>query len=116
MRCGLPSRPQCRIIRGCFDDRFGRGEVLLDEERGDGQHVGVGVEAIAGIIGGEVGGRSKGDSNEIADCVVVLGAIQPSERHATRIWRAGRDSVDPREERFRFGLFGPWAARRRHPP
>lgn len=57
-------------------DFFRRGEVFFHERRGERKHAGDVVEAIAGVIDGEVGGGPKGGGEEVAHGGVVFVAIE----------------------------------------
>ncbi len=61
-------------------DRLGGGEVLLHQERRQREDVADVVEAVADVVRGEVVGRPEVDPDEVADRVVVLLAIEPTER------------------------------------
>ena len=61
----------------------------------EGKHVADVVEAVAHVVRGEVFRRFEIDAAEVADRVVVLGAIEPPNRDAARILR--RCAVDLRQ-------------------
>ncbi len=66
-------------LPGRVDDFFGGGEVLFHEDRRHGEHVADVVEAVADVVGGEVVGRVEGDADEVADGVVVFGAVEAAD-------------------------------------
>ncbi len=100
-------------------DAFGGEQVALHQHRRDRQHVADVVEAIAGVVLGEVVGRAEIHAKEIANGVVVLRAIQPPDGDAARIGHGGAIDpidleVDPRRHGgHRFGI-GPRILLRRH--
>src|SRR5262249_24842900 len=57
------------------ENLVGGSEVLFEQNRLDGKYVADVVEAVANVIGGEVFGRLEVHTTEVADGVVVLGAI-----------------------------------------
>ena len=62
-------------------DFFRRGEVFFHERGRERKHVGDVIEAVAGIINGEVSGGLEGGGKQIAHGGVVFVAIQ-----AARLW------------------------------
>ena len=66
------------------DHRLGGGQVHLHQDRRDREHVADVVESIADIVGREVIGRAEVEADQVADRVVVLGAIEPPDRHPRR--------------------------------
>src|SRR5262249_9703210 len=67
---------------GPLHDALGGGEVLLHEQRRQRQHVGDVVEAVADVVGGEVLGGVEIYADEVADGVVVFGAVEPANGDA----------------------------------
>ena len=71
-------------------DRLRRGEIAFHEGRRHPQHAGDVVEAVAGVVGRQEIGDVHVERQQVADGVLVLGAVQPMEcLGATRI-RMGR--------------------------
>ena len=70
---------------GARSDGFGRIQVLFHQQRRDGQDVGDIVEAVAGIVGGEILVGAEIDRQQIADGVAVFVAIEPLGDHAAGI-------------------------------
>ena len=92
-------------------ERLGGGLVELQVHGRDGEDIGDVVEAEAAVIGRElVGGRRRG-AEEVADGVVVLGAVEAVERHPARI-AAERDHASNARARDAAAA----AAHRRRPP
>ena len=56
--------------------RLGGFHVLLHQDGRDGQHVADVVEAVAGVVGGEIFFGAELDAEQVADGVGVFGAIQ----------------------------------------
>jgi len=75
-------------------DRFGGRQIPFHQDGADGEHVADVVEAVADVVGGEVVRRLEIDANEIADRVVVLGAIETAQGDAARIALAARVGFD----------------------
>ena len=57
-------------------DFFRGGEVFFHEHRRERKHVADVVEAVAGVVDGEIGGGLEVDGQEIADGGVVFVAIE----------------------------------------
>ena len=57
-------------------DFLGGGEVLFHQDGREREDVADVVEAVAGVVGGEIGGGLEVDGEEIADGVVVFEAIE----------------------------------------
>src|SRR4051794_21294117 len=77
-----PGRPrEDRLI----DNALGGGEVLLHQERRHAEHVADVVEAVTDVIGWEVVGWLKIDPDEIADSIVVLGAVEAMDGDTARV-------------------------------
>ncbi len=105
---------------GGVDDFFGGGEVLFHEDRRHGEHVADVVEAVADVVGGEVVGRVEGDADEVADGVVVFGAVEPANGDAAGVFGAGgaigleHVGVEPGVDGVEFGRGRFRLALRRH--
>ena len=74
---------------------------ILEQERRDREHVADVVEAVADVVGGEIGGRLRIDADQVADRVVVLGAVEPADGDAAEVRRLaavelGEDAFDRR--------------------
>ena len=80
---------------GPVEDRLGGGQVLLQQQRRERQHVADVVEPVTDVIVGEVGRGLEVDADEIADRVVILGPVEPADRDAAVIARPG--AVAPAE-------------------
>ena len=64
------------------------------------------VEAVADVVGREVVGRAEVEADQVADRVVVLGPIEPADRHAARVGVGGGAAGRPRHRaRRRCGQF-----------
>ena len=74
------------------DDGFGRLHVLLQQERGNREHVADVVEAIAGVVGREFLGGLELNPHEIADGVAILHPVEPPKSDAPRV---GILRIDP---------------------
>ena len=61
---------------GARGDLFGGGQVLLHQGGGDGEDVADVVEAVAGIVGGELFGGAEIDAEQVADGVGIFVAIE----------------------------------------
>ena len=104
---------------GPLHDALGGGQVALQEQRRQGQHVADVVEAVADVVGGEVLGRLEIDADEVADGVVVFDAVEPADGDPARIAFAGaigtiEDGGDGAGELLDVGDVGPRPALRRH--
>ena len=88
---GLPSagRPVGLAVGqdGFPSDGLGGGQVLLQQEGREGQHVADVVEAVTHVVGREIVGRSEVDPDQVPDRVVVFLAIEPAERDPSRVLR-----------------------------
>ena len=73
----IPNRPRAHDAR--------RRDVLVEERRRHLQHAGHVVEAIGFVVLGKEGAGVDAQREQFLDRVGVLGAIQPMERHASRI-------------------------------
>ena len=95
-----------RVDDRLVEDLLGGGEVLLGQQRRHRQHVADVVEAVAGVVGGEIVGRLEVDADQVADRVVVFVAVEPADRDAAGVARAGAVAVsegvlDPRQSASR---------------
>ena len=92
------------------DDRFGRLNVLLHQQRREAQRVADVVEAVAGVVGREVFFGVVVDAHQVADRVAVFGPIEPTERDVAGVGigrvDAERVGLDPVNNLFSF--FGCW--------
>src|SRR5205807_1539305 len=79
----------CAGEDGLIDNALGGGEVLLHQERRHGEDVADVVEAVADVVGGEVVGGLEIDGQEVADGVVVLGAVEAADGDAAGIAALG---------------------------
>ncbi len=83
-RDGLVLRPnaQFRSVsaadrgHGARSDALGGGDVLRHQQRRDGENVADVIEAVAGIVGGEVFVGLEIDGQEIADGVAIFVAVE----------------------------------------
>jgi hypothetical protein len=66
---------------------LGRGHVPLHQHRRQREHVGDRVEAVARVVLREVVGRTQVHAEQVADGVVVLGAVQPADGDPSRVER-----------------------------
>ncbi len=64
-----------------FGDHLGRGDEPLQVDGRERQHIADVVEAIARVIGGEVGGEIAFDVAQVADGVVVLRVVEAADGH-----------------------------------
>ncbi len=62
-----------------------RRQVLLQQHRRERKHVADVVETVAGIVGRKVVGRLEIDADQIADRIVVFGAVEPVDGDGARI-------------------------------
>ena len=103
---------------GGLENFLGGGGVFLEQHGRQRQRVADVVEAVAGIVGGKIIGGLELHADEIADGVVVLGAVQAANRDAARIGLRAihRENlaVNPRREEVALGLRGLRFVRRRH--
>ncbi len=83
-----------------------RVHVFLHQHRRHGQHVADVVEAVARVVHRKFVGRPERDAKEVANRVVVLCAVQPPGRDASRIdvhhgmsCRTGIGPLDPPSDR-----------------
>lgn len=74
-----------RQVEHGVDDALCRLVELLEEERGDGEDVADVFEAVAVVVIGEVARRTKVETRQIADGVVVLGAVEAPQGDAARL-------------------------------
>ena len=65
-------------------DALGGGQVLLHQDRRQRQDRADRVEAVPGVVLGELVGRLKVEADQVADGVVVLGPVQASDHDAAR--------------------------------
>ena len=66
-------------------DRLGGLQVFFHQDRREAEHVADVVEAVADIVGREVVGRMEVDPDQVADRIVVFGAVEPADRDASRV-------------------------------
>ena len=66
-------------------DSLGGQQVPLHQHRRHREHVADVVEPVARVVLRKVVGRTEVDAEQIADGVVVFGAVQPPDRHPARI-------------------------------
>ena len=94
------------------------GGVFLEQDRREGEDVADVVEAVAGIVGGKIIGGLELHADEVADAVVVFGAVEAADGDAARvgIGAVGVEdfALDPGGEEVAFGLRGLGFVRRRH--
>ena len=89
-------------------DRLAHGQEALEVDRRERQHVADVVEAVARVVGREVGGEILVEEAEVADRVVELRAIETADGHVTRVGLRLRDGggeqlMDGRLERSDLG-------------
>ena len=116
---GLRRRRDGRIANGDTADLAGRGHVAIQERRRHFQDAGDVVEAVAHVVGRENGRDIDVEREEVSNRVLVLGAIQPMDGLGSTGIGAGRRvaidlALEPRGQRVRARLVGPWPAGRRH--
>ena len=70
---------------GPRSDDLGRVHIAFHQYRRDSQHVGDIVEAVTGIVGGEIFFRAEIDGQQIANGVRIFAAVQAARRHVSRI-------------------------------
>jgi hypothetical protein len=86
-------------------------EIALHEHGRHAEHVTDVVEAVADVVGREIGGGLRIHADEIADGVVVLGTIEAAQRDAAGVGRrvavvVGEDGARGREKRAALGVGG----------
>ena len=74
---------------------LGRGEVPLEEQRGQRQRVADGVEAVGDLVARKILGRVEVDAEQVADGVEILLTIETPHRNPAGI--GGRPPVGVRE-------------------
>ena len=117
-RMNLGHRPQARVAHHELADAARRGEIAFDQGRRDGQHVGDVVEAVVLVVGRQQGVGVDLESEDVADGVGVLRAVEAVDGGPARIRILQARPVEPRlqplDERAgrRGGRTGP--AGRRH--
>ena len=72
-------------LQGRGEDLVGRGHVLFEQDRLEGEHVADVVETVADVVGGELLGGLEVHAAEVADGVVVLGAVEPPDGDAAGV-------------------------------
>ena len=92
-------------------DLFADGEEALQVDGGERQHVADVIEAVARIVGREVGGEILVEEEQVADRVVELESVEAADRHVARIRlrlgdRVGEQLVDGRLQVLDFGRRG----------
>ena len=78
---------------GPVEDRLGGGQVFLQQQRRERQHVADVVEAVTDVVVGEIGGGLEVDADQVADRVVILGPVEPADRDPAVIVRPGAVAV-----------------------
>ena len=104
---------------GAGGDLLGRREVLLHQCRRNSEDIADVVEAVAGIVGGELFGGAEIDAQQVADGVGIFVAIEAMGHGAAGIGllvlvgfrEFGLDDADEGRHGFRRGA---WDAGRRH--
>ena len=92
-------------------------EVALEQRRRDDEHVRVVVEAVRGVVGRQQRRHVDVETEQLANRVRVLGAIQAPQRRASRARRQLRVELafEPRGEALvRLGIGPTLRGRRRH--
>ena len=84
----------------CGGDSLGRGEILFDEQRRDGEDVADVVEAMADIVGWKIFGGSEFDTEQIANRIVVFDAVESADGDSARIERGGVVAIECKEHAF----------------
>ena len=106
------------VAHGQAADLGGGRDVAVHERRRYTQHVGHVVEALGGIVGGKQRADVHIQSQQVANRVAVLVAIQAMERGRAGIGMRGRGAVELRFEARGEGIersaIRPRRARRRH--
>ena len=60
-------------------------EVLLQQQRGERQHVADVVEPVPGVVRRELGGGVVVDADQVADRVAILDPVEPADRDAAGV-------------------------------
>ena len=93
-------------------------QVAFEQHRRHAEHVGVVVEARAGIVRRQHRGDVDVEREQIANGIGVLGAIQPVHERPTGIRSCPRRCIERRDQRRQqlvaLGDVRPWHSRRRH--
>src|SRR5262249_27362773 len=78
-------RPDCDVPDGQSADLAGRGQIVLEQRRRYAKDVSVVVEPAARIVGRQERRRIDVESEDVANRVRILGAIEPVQRGTTWI-------------------------------
>lgn len=70
---------------GLVGDELGRGHETLEVDRREREHVADIVETIARVVAREVRREIALEVAKVADGIVVLGPVEPPDRHGTRV-------------------------------
>ena len=83
---------RCRRIRhdGSRDNALACSQVAFKEQRGEREHLTDVIESMANVIRGKTLGGIKVHTDQIANRVAILGAVEPPHRHASRLGWQGR--------------------------
>ena len=65
------------LLRGC--------QIFFQQHRGQRQHVADVVKAVTGIVGGKIIRRLEVDAHQVANGIVVFGAVQPANGDAAGV-------------------------------
>ena len=89
-------------------DRLADGQEPLQMDRRERQHVADVVEAIARVVGREVGGEILVEEAEVADGLIILRAVEAADGHVARVGLrlgdgGGQELVDGRLEGLDLG-------------
>jgi len=74
---------------GLADDFLGRGQVHLDEDGRHREDIADIVEAVSDIVGRELIGRAQVQADQVADRVVVFGAVEAADSEPAGPWLSG---------------------------
>ena len=95
---------------GLVEDFVGGGEVFLEKRGREGEDVADVVEAVAGVVGREVGGGFEIEADEVADGVVIFGAVEAAEGDSAGIGAGGVEfeelTFDERGDGLALGVGG----------
>ena len=94
----LVGRRAGRIADRHGADRLGGGDVAFEQHRGYAEHVGHVVEAEARVVRRQQRRGVNVERQQVANRVLVFGAVQPVQRRATGIGAGGRRAIDGRLE------------------
>ena len=117
-RVGDLGRRGVALADGQAADFGRRRDVALEQRRRHAQHVGDVVEAVARVVGRQQGRGVHVERQQIADRVLVFGAVHAVQRRASWIRLGRRGAVDRVLDRAGEGVerrtLGPLGAGRRH--